>query len=188
MRLPGGPHSVPHLGRTWAGSGDRMPLTAESGRKGVASTHDHLAVRRGTTARRRQGRALSCYQPPATTQVGNKAMRVTVCDPMPKVLCGWRRSHLLSSMLAAQRLTGRPRDPSSMGLRRSSIHGSVHLAWPRWRWRWMLSKQSSVTLERSCSTGRGCRITRGWRAEAASGSCRPRSAVLAKVRMSRQWA
>ena len=188
MRLPGGPHSVPHLGRTWAGSGDRMPLTAEPGRKGVASTHDHFAVRRGTTARRRQGRALSCYQPPATTQVGNKAMRVTVCDPMPKVLCGWRRSHLLSSMLAVQRLAGRSRDPSSMGLRRSSIHGSVHLAWPRWRWRWMLSKQSSVTLERSCSTGRGCRITRGWRAEAASGSCRPRSAVLAKVRLNKQRA
>ena len=144
MRLLGGPHSVPHLGSAWAGSGDRMPLTAESGRKGVASNHDHSAVRRSTTARRRQGRALSCYQPPATTQVGNKAMRVTVCDPMPKVLCWWRRSHLLSSMLAVQRLAGWSRDPSSMGLRRSSIHGSVHLAWPRRRWRWMLSKQSSV--------------------------------------------
>ena len=183
MRLPGGPHSVPHLGRTWAGSGDRMPLTAEPGRKGVASTHDHFAVRRGTTARRRQGRALSCYQPPATTQVGNKAMRAAACDPIPIVVCGAPRSHLLSSMLAVQRLAGWSRDPSSMGLRRSSIHGSVHLAWPRWRWRWMLSKQSSVTLERSCSTGRGCRITRGWRAEAASASCRPRSAVLAKVRL-----
>ena len=93
-------------------------------------------------------------------------MRAAACDPMPKVLCGWPRSHLLSSLLAVQRLAGWSRDPSSMGLRRSSIHGSVHLARPRRRWRWMLSKQSSVTLERSCSTGRGCRITRGWRVEA----------------------
>ena len=77
-----------------------MPLTAESGRKGVASTHDHFAVMRGTTARRRQGRALSCYQPPATTQVGNKAMRAAVCDPMPNVVCGAPRSHPLSSLLA----------------------------------------------------------------------------------------
>ena len=117
-----------------------MPLTAESGRKGVASTHDHFAVRRGTTARRRQGRALSCYQPPATTQVGNKAMRAAACDPIPIVVCGAPRSHLLSSMLAVQRLVGWSRDPSSMGLRRSSIHGSVHLVWPRRRWRWMLSE------------------------------------------------
>ena len=71
-------------------------------------------------------------------------MRAAACDPMPKVLCGWPRSHLLSSMLAVQRLAGWLCDPSSMGLRRSSIHGSVHLAWPRRRWRWMLSKQSSV--------------------------------------------
>ena len=115
-------------------------------------------------------------------------MRAAACDPIPIVVCGAPRSHLLSSMLAVQRLAGWSRDPSSMGLRRSSIHGSVHLAWPRWRWRWMLSKQSSVTLERSCSTGRGCRITRGWRAEAASASCRPRSAVLAKVRLNKQRA
>ena len=87
-----------------------MPLTAEPGRKGVASTHDHFAVRRGTTARRRQGRALSCYQPPATTQVGNKAMRAAAGDPMPKVLCGWPRLHLLSSLLAVQRLAGRSHD------------------------------------------------------------------------------
>ena len=117
-----------------------MPLTAESGRPGTDSTHDHFAVRRGPTARRRQGRALSCYQPPATTRVGNKAMRAAACDPIPIVVCGAPRSHLLSSMLAVQRLAGWSRDPSSMGLRRSSIHGSVHLAWPRWRWRWMLSK------------------------------------------------
>ena len=90
-----------------------MPLTAESGRKGVASTHDHFAVRRGTTARRRQGRALSCYQPPATTRVGNKAMRAVACDPIPKVLCG-APAHLLSSLLAVQRLAGWSRDPSSM--------------------------------------------------------------------------
>ena len=110
-------------------------------------------------------------------------MRAAACDPMPKVLCGWPRSHLLSSMLAVQRLAGWSRDPSSMGLRRSSIHGSVHLARPRRRWRWMLSKQSSVTLERSCSTGRGCRITRGWRAEARDSRLATRSAVLAKVRL-----
>ena len=47
--------------------------------------------------------------------------------------------------------------------------------------------------QRTCSSaraarGRGCRITRGWRAEAASGSCRPRSAVLAKVRLNKQRA
>ena len=113
-------------------------------------------------------------------------MRAAACDPMPKVLCGWPRSHLLSSMLAVQRLAGWSRDPSSMGLRRSSIHGSVHLARPRRRWRWMLSKQSSVTLERSCSTGRGCRITRGWRAEARGSRLAARSAVLAKVRLNKQ--
>ena len=50
-----GPHLVPHLGRIWAGNGDRMPLTAESGRKCVASSHVHFAVRRCTTPRRRQG-------------------------------------------------------------------------------------------------------------------------------------
>ena len=110
MRPLGGPHSVPHLGRAWAGSGDRMPPSAESGRTGMDSTHEHSAVRRSTTARRRQGRALSCYQPPATTQVGNKAMRAAAGDPMPKVLCGWPRSHLLSSLLAVQRLAGRSHD------------------------------------------------------------------------------
>ena len=115
-----------------------MPPSAESGRTGTDSTHDHSAVRQGTTARRRQGCALSYYQPPAT-RVGNKAMRAVACDPIPKVLCG-APAHLLSSLLAVQRLAGWSRDPSSMGLRRSSIHGSVHLAWPRRRWRWMLSK------------------------------------------------
>ena len=100
MRLLAGPHCVPHLGRAWAGSGNRMPLTAKSGRTGMDSTHDHFAVRRGTTARRRPGCALSCDWPPATTQVGNKAMRVAACDPMPNVVCGAPRSHLLSSMLA----------------------------------------------------------------------------------------
>ena len=135
---------MPHLGRARPGNGDGMRLAAESGRKGVASTHDHFAVRRGPTARRRQGRALSCDWHPATTQVGNKAMRAAACDPIPIVVCGWPRSHLLSSLFAVQRLAGWSRDPSSMGLRRSSIHGSVHLARPRRRWRWMLSKQSSV--------------------------------------------
>ena len=144
MRLLGGPHCVPHLGRTWAGSGDRMPVTAESGRKGMASTRDHFAVMRSTTARRRQGRALSCDWHPATTQVGNKAMRAVACDPIPIVVCGAPRSHLLSSLFAVQRLAGWLCDPSSMGLRRSSIHGSVHLAWPHRRWRWILRKQSSV--------------------------------------------
>jgi len=113
VRLLGGPHSVPHLGRTWAGSGDRMPPSAESGRTGTDSTHDHSAVRRSTTARRRQGCALSYYQPPATTRVGNKAMRAVACDPIPKVLCG-APAHLLSSLLAVQRLAGWSRDPSSM--------------------------------------------------------------------------
>ena len=91
-------------------------------------------------------------------------------------------------MLAVQRLAGGSRDPSSMGLRRSSIHGSVHLAWPRWRWRWMLSKQSSVTLERSCSTGRGCRITRGWRAEAARGARSPAERRVGQSRLNKQRA
>ena len=67
-------------------------------------------------------------------------MRATACDPIPIVVCEWPRSHLLSPMLAVQRLAGWSRDPSSMGLRRSSIHGSVHLVWPRRRWRWMLSE------------------------------------------------
>ena len=43
------------------------------------------------------------------------------------------------------------------------IRGSVHLTWPCRRRRWMLSKQSAYALERSCSTGRACRIKRGWR-------------------------
>ena len=54
MRLLGGPHSVPHLGRNWAGSGDRMPPSAESGRTGMDSTHGHSAVRRSTATRRRE--------------------------------------------------------------------------------------------------------------------------------------
>ena len=144
MRLLGGPHFVPHLGRAWPGNGDGMRLAAESGRTGMDSAHGHSAVMRSTTTRRRQGHALSCYQPPATTQVGSKAMRAAACDPIPIVVCGAPRSHLLSSLFAVQRLAGWLCDPSSMGLRRSSIHGSVHLAWPRRRWRWMLSKQSSV--------------------------------------------
>ena len=39
----------------------------------------------------------------------------------------------------------------------------MHLTWPCRRRRWMLSKQSAYALERSCSTGRACRIKRGWR-------------------------
>ena len=53
MRLLG-PHCVPHSGRTWAGSGARMPLAAESGRAGMDSAHGHSAVMRSTTTRRRQ--------------------------------------------------------------------------------------------------------------------------------------
>ena len=107
MRLLGGPHCVSHLGRTWAGSGDRMPLTAESGRPGMQSTHDRFAVRRGTTAL--ELRLASRHHP-----VGNKAMRVAACDPIPNVVCGAPRAHLLSSLLAAQRLVGWSRNPSSM--------------------------------------------------------------------------
>ena len=135
MRLLGGPHCVPHLGRAWPENGEGLRLAAESGRTGMDSTHGHSAVRRSTTARRRQGRALSCYQPPATTQVGNKAMRAAACDPMPKVLCGG--AALAPTVVpirgsAPRRLVTRP---FFHGLRRSSIHGSVHLAWPRRRWR-----------------------------------------------------
>jgi len=36
-------------------------------------------------------------------------------------------------------------------------------------------------LERSCSTGRGCRIKRGWRAEARGSRLAARSGVLAEV-------
>ena len=39
----------------------------------------------------------------------------------------------------------------------------MHLTWPCRRRRWMLSKQQANALERSCSTGRACRIKRGWR-------------------------
>ena len=52
----------------------------------------------------------------------------------------------------------------------------------------MLSKQAGHVLERSCSTGRGCRITRGSRARRLVVSCRPRSAVLAKVRWKKERA
>jgi len=65
------------------------------------SAHGHSAVMRSTTPRRRQGRALSCDWHPATTQVGNKAMRAAACDPIPNVVRGGApRSHLLSSLLA----------------------------------------------------------------------------------------
>ena len=111
MRLLGGPHSVPHLGRAWPENGDGLRLAAESGRTGMDSTHGHSAVRRSTTARRRQGRALSCDWHPATTQVGNKAMRAAACDPMPNVVCGAPRSHLLWPLLAVKRLVGRSHDP-----------------------------------------------------------------------------
>ena len=51
------------------------------------------------------------------------------------------------------------------------IRGSVHLTWPCRRRRWMLSKQQANALERSCSTGRGCRITLGPSAGGVLWSC-----------------
>ena len=62
----------------------------------------------------------------------------------------------------------------SLACAMARIRGSVHLTWPCRRRRWMLSKQQANALERSCSTGRACRIKRGWRrgwhAEAFSGA------------------
>ena len=67
------------------------------------------------------------------------------------------------------------------------IRGSAHLTWPCRRRRWMLSKQQANALERSCSTGRACRIKRGWRGEdGVPRRSRARSAVLAKVRGGRK--
>jgi len=54
VRLLGGPHSVPHLGRAWPVNGDGMRLAAESGRTGMESDHGDSAVMRSTTTRRRQ--------------------------------------------------------------------------------------------------------------------------------------
>ena len=51
----------------------------------------------------------------------------------------------------------------SLACAMARIRGSVHLTWPCRRRRWMLSKQQANALERSCSTGRACRIKRGWR-------------------------
>ena len=43
-----------HSGRTWAGDGVGMRLTAESGRSDMASKHEHFDMRRSTTALRRR--------------------------------------------------------------------------------------------------------------------------------------
>ena len=162
--------SVPHLGRAWAGSCDRMPLTAESGRAGMDSTHFHSAVMRSTTPRRRQGlpRAVTGIPPPprwATRQCGRRrAIRcLTWCVGAP-------RSHLLWPLLAVKRLVGRSHDPP-MACAIARIRGSVHFTWPCRRRRWMFSKQQANALERSCSTGRGCRITLGPSAGGVLWSC-----------------
>ena len=56
MRLLGGPHCVPHLGRAWPENGEGLRLAAESGRTGMESAHGHSAVMRSMTTRRRQVR------------------------------------------------------------------------------------------------------------------------------------
>ena len=93
-------------------------------------------------------------------------MRAAACDPMPKVLCGWPRSHLLSSLLAVQRLAGRSRDPSSMACAAAAY--TAPCTWPGHAGGGggCSASKAAYALERSCSTGRGCRIKRGWRAEA----------------------
>ena len=93
-------------------------------------------------------------------------MRAAACDPMPKVLCGWPRSHLLSSLLAVQRLAGWSRDPSSMACAAAAY--TAPCTWPGHAGGGggCSASKAAYALERSCSTGRGCRITRGWRAEA----------------------
>ena len=82
-----------------------------------------------------------------------------------------------------------PRRPVSRpffhGLRRSRIHCSVHLAWPRRRWWWMFSKQSADALERSCSTGRGAGSSVDGVPRLVVLVLAARSAVLAKVRLNK---
>ena len=68
---------------------------------------------------------------------------------------------------APRRSVSRP----SHGLRHSQDTRLVHFTWPCRRRRWMFSKQQANALERSCSTGRGCRITLGPPAGGVLWSC-----------------
>ena len=130
---------MPHLGRAWPENGDGLRLAAESGRTGMDSTHGDSAVMRSTTTRRRQVcpelRLASRHHPGG--QQGDVGGGVR-SDPY----CGVWVATLAPTAVpirgsAPRRAATRP---FFHGLRRSSIHGSVHLAWPRRRWRWMLSK------------------------------------------------
>ena len=161
MRLPGGPHFVPHLGRAWPENGEGLRLAAESGRTGMDSTHGHSAVRRSTTARRRQGRALSCYQPPATTRVGNKAMRAAACDPIPIVVCGWPRR---TYCRPCSRLSASPAGHATLlpwlAPQQHTRLRALGLATPA------VAVDAQQVKQRTCSSaraarGRGCRIKSG---------------------------
>ena len=152
VRPLGGPHFVPHLGRAWPGNGDGTRLAAESGRAGMDSAHGHSAVMRSTTTRRRQVcpelRLASRHHPGGQQGDAGGGVR---SDPY----CGvWvATSHLRSSLLAAQRLTGRPRDPSSMACAAAAY--TAPCTWPGHAGGGggCSASKAAYVLERSCSTG-----------------------------------
>ena len=81
-----------HSGRTWAGDGVGMRLTAESGRPDMGSKHERFDVRRSTTAlRRRRARhelRRALEQPHLARSGGGTGW------PRPAVVRMWARSHL----------------------------------------------------------------------------------------------
>ena len=80
-------------------------------------------------------------------------MRAAACDPIPTVVCGAPRSHLLSSMLAVQRLAGGSRDPSSMACAAAAY--TAPCTWPGHAGGGgaCSASKAAYVLERSCSTG-----------------------------------
>ena len=115
-------------------------------------------------------------------------MRAVACDPIPKVLCGAPRR---TYCRPCSRFSASPAGHATLlPWACAAAAYTAPCTWPGHAGGGggCSASKAAYVLERSCNTGRGCRITRGWRAETTTGSCRPRSAVLAKVRLNKQRA
>ena len=181
VRPLGGPHFVPHLGRAWPGNGDGMRLAAESGRAGMDSAHGHSAVRRSTATRRRQvcPELLPASRHHPGGQQGDAGGGVR-SDPY----CGVWGTALAPTVVhargsAPRRLVTRPFFHGLAPQQHTRLR-ALGLATPA------VAVDAQRVKQRTCSSaraarGRGCRITRGWRAEARCSRPRGASGVLAKL-------
>ena len=157
---------MPHLGRAWPGNGDGMRLAAESGRAGMDSAHGHSAVRRSTATRRRQvcPELLPASRHHPGGQQGDAGGGVR-SDPY----CGVWGAALAPTVVhargsAPRRLVTRPFF-HGLAPRQHTRLRALDLATPA------VAVDAQQVKQRTCSSaraarGRGCRITRGWRAEA----------------------